>query len=70
MSVSMYEISVPMFINMLENLSSILKKAERHAEKRKIFPKKIREGPVTFSQRARATSRVPHAQKSTITRVI
>jgi hypothetical protein len=25
-----------MFINMLENLSSILKKAERHAEKRKI----------------------------------
>jgi len=36
MSVSMYEISVPMFINMLENLSSILKKAERHAEKRKI----------------------------------
>jgi hypothetical protein len=41
-----------------------------HAEKRKIFPKKIREGPVTFSQRARTTSRVPHAQKSTITRVI
>ena len=36
MSVSMYEMSVPMFINMLENLSSILKKAERHAEKRKI----------------------------------
>ena len=36
MSVSMYEISVPMFINMLENLASILKKAERHAEKRKI----------------------------------
>ena len=36
MSVSMHEISVPMFINMLENLSSILKKAERHAEKRKI----------------------------------
>ena len=36
MSLSMYEISVPMFINMLENLSSILKKAERHAEKRKI----------------------------------
>ena len=36
MSVSMYEISVPMFINMLENLASILKKAERYAEKRKI----------------------------------
>ncbi len=36
MSVSMYEMSVPMFINMLENLSLILKKAERHAEKRKI----------------------------------
>ena len=36
MSVSMYEISVPMFISMLENLSSILKKGERFAEKRKI----------------------------------
>ena len=31
---------------------------------------KSTEGPVTFSQRARATSPVPHAQKSTITRVI
>ncbi|MGE4596545.1 MAG: DUF1993 domain-containing protein [Methylophilaceae bacterium] len=36
MSISMYQISVPMFIKSLNNLSAILSKGERHAEKRKI----------------------------------
>ena len=36
MQVPMYELSVPMIINMLENLSKILNKAQRFADKRKI----------------------------------
>ena len=36
MSLSMYEVSVPMFINNLNTLSDILLKAEKDAEKRKI----------------------------------
>ena len=36
MQVPMYELSVPMLINMLENLSKILNKAQRFADKRKI----------------------------------
>ena len=35
MSVSMYEISVPMFINMFENLSTILKKSGATCRKKK-----------------------------------
>ncbi|MDC0182921.1 DUF1993 domain-containing protein [Nitrosomonadales bacterium] len=36
MSLTMYDISIPMFINNFNILSNILLKAERHAEKRKI----------------------------------
>ena len=38
MSLNMYQVSVPMFISMLNNLSRILIKAERYAEKKKIDP--------------------------------
>ncbi|MGA9852045.1 MAG: DUF1993 domain-containing protein [Gammaproteobacteria bacterium] len=38
MSLSMYQASVPVFIRMLTNLSAILKKAEAHAETKKIDP--------------------------------
>lgn len=38
MSLSMYDASVPVFVRMLENLAAILKKAESHAEARKIDP--------------------------------
>lgn len=38
MSVSMYHLSVPVFIRHLNNLSSILKKADDHATKKKIDP--------------------------------
>ncbi len=38
MSLSMYDASAPVFIHMLKNLSAILKKAEAHAEARKIEP--------------------------------
>ena len=36
MQVPMYELSVPMLIKMLENLSKILNKVQRFADKRKI----------------------------------
>lgn len=36
MSLSMYQISIPVFIRQLSNLSAILKKAEEHALARKI----------------------------------
>ncbi|MGH8284092.1 MAG: DUF1993 domain-containing protein [Gammaproteobacteria bacterium] len=38
MSLSMYQASVPVFIRMLGNLSAILKKAEAHAQTKKIDP--------------------------------
>ena len=38
MTVSMYQISIPVFIQMLGNLKKILKKAERYAAKNKIDP--------------------------------
>jgi len=38
MSLSMYQASVPTFIHMLKNLSSILAKAVAHAEAKKIDP--------------------------------
>ncbi|MDE2236226.1 MAG: DUF1993 domain-containing protein [Gammaproteobacteria bacterium] len=38
MSLSMYQASVPVFIRMLNNLSSILKKGEAHAQAKKIEP--------------------------------
>ena len=38
MSLSMYQISVPVFVRMLGNLAEILKKAEAHAEAKKIDP--------------------------------
>ncbi len=38
MSLSMYQASVPVFVRQLENLSSILKKAEAHAVAKKIEP--------------------------------
>lgn len=38
MTISMYQTSVPVFIRMLENLSSILDKATVHAEAEKIDP--------------------------------
>src|SRR5262245_51995999 len=38
MSLSMYQASVPAFVQMLNNLSALLDKAEAHARKRKIDP--------------------------------
>ncbi len=38
MPLSMYQASIPVFISKLNNLSGILKKAEAHAEARKIEP--------------------------------
>ena len=38
MTLSMYQASVPRFVNMLNNLSAILTKAEAHATARKIDP--------------------------------
>ena len=38
MPLSMYQASVPVFVRMLENLSAILKKAEAHAETKKVEP--------------------------------
>src|SRR6188474_2771442 len=38
MSLSMYQASVPAFVQMLNNLSAILDKAEAHAKNRKIDP--------------------------------
>ena len=38
MSISMYQASVPVFIRLLENLSTILKKGEAHAEAKGIDP--------------------------------
>ena len=38
MSLSMYQISIPVFISQLNNLSGLLKKAEEHALARKIEP--------------------------------
>ena len=38
MSLSMYQASVPAFVQMLNNLSAILDKAEAHAQDRKIEP--------------------------------
>ncbi|MGH8398385.1 MAG: DUF1993 domain-containing protein [Gammaproteobacteria bacterium] len=38
MSLSMYQVSVPVFIRMLNNLSAILKKGEVHANAKKIDP--------------------------------
>src|SRR5438105_1670932 len=37
-NISMYQVSVPVFIRMLNNLSTILEKAAAHAETRKIDP--------------------------------
>jgi hypothetical protein len=38
MSLSMYQASIPAFVQMLNSLSAILDKAEAHAQKRKIEP--------------------------------
>ena len=38
MSLSMYQASVPAFVQMLNNLSAILDKPEAHAQDRKIEP--------------------------------
>jgi uncharacterized protein len=38
MSLSMYQASIPAFVQMLNNLSAILDKAEAHARSRKIDP--------------------------------
>lgn len=38
MSISMYQASVPVFVRMLTNLDAILRKAQAHAEARKIDP--------------------------------
>ena len=38
MSLSMYQASVPRFVNALKNLSHILEKAQAHAEAKKIDP--------------------------------
>ncbi|HVJ73348.1 MAG TPA: DUF1993 domain-containing protein [Casimicrobiaceae bacterium] len=38
MTISMYQVSIPRFIHMLQNLAAILDKANGHAEARKIDP--------------------------------
>ena len=38
MNISMYQASAPRFVNMLKNLSTLLDKAQAHAEARKIEP--------------------------------
>jgi uncharacterized protein len=38
MSLSMYQASVPAFVQMLNNFSAILDKAESHVQERKIEP--------------------------------
>ena len=38
MTISMYQASVPRFVNILGNLSNILDKAQAHAEAKKIDP--------------------------------
>ena len=38
MTISMYQVSIPRFVHMLQNLVAILDKAEAHAEARKIDP--------------------------------
>lgn len=38
MNISMYQASAPRFVNMLNNLSAVLDKAEAHAEAKKIDP--------------------------------
>ena len=38
MRISMYQVSVPRFVNILGNLSAILDKAQKHAEAKKIDP--------------------------------
>lgn len=38
MTISMYQASVPRFVNMLGNLAGILEKAQAHAEARKLDP--------------------------------
>lgn len=41
MSISMYDVSIPLFILSLNNLTAILDKAESHAETKKIEPKAL-----------------------------
>jgi hypothetical protein len=41
MSISMYDVSIPLFILSLNNLSAILDKAESHAETKKVDPKAL-----------------------------
>lgn len=41
MSISMYQVSVPVFIRMLNNLSNLLKKGEEYAEAKNIAPEVI-----------------------------
>ena len=43
MNISMYQASVPRFVNMLTNLSAILDKAQAHVEARKIDPTALTE---------------------------
>jgi hypothetical protein len=38
MTISMYQVSVPVFVRMLENLSRVVEKGAAHAEARKIEP--------------------------------
>ncbi len=38
MTISMYQASVPRFVNILGNLSNILDKAQAHADARKLDP--------------------------------
>lgn len=44
MSVSMYHISIPPLVRMLNNLTAFLKKAEAHAEAKKIDPSVFMQG--------------------------
>ena len=41
MSISMYQVSVPRFVNILSNLSAILDKAQAHVDEKKIAPEAL-----------------------------
>ncbi|MDP1718354.1 MAG: DUF1993 domain-containing protein [Burkholderiales bacterium] len=41
MSISMYQVSVPRFVNILTNLSGILDKAQAHVDEKKIAPEAL-----------------------------
>ncbi len=66
MAVSIYQVSVPVFLNMLANLSKILDKAAAHAEAKKIDPSVLlgyRLAPDMFSLTRQVQIASDHAKR-------